>query len=602
MDETHSADESYVPYPGVSLDPETATVAEILSVIATRSEANSREGSAIPTTPSASARVVPVASTLPARLVVRRASAGRMRDGEPPEIVAAMRLASSPLFPGAADSEDPFGLADYFLVELPGSRADVGSLGHELAYRLGGHDDVVAAYYEGAAGYYVGLGSILGGGTPPADRNWARSAVGVPSGPAGGANVTIGHPDTGWTPHPELDTSALDLARQWNTLDENANAVDPLDFLLFNGHGTGTASLMVSGPAGQINGVAPAARVLPIRCARSVVLILDTELAQAVWYAVGQQADVLSISLGGFPVPYLESVVAHAARVANMIVCASAGNVSPFVVYPAAYPDCIAVAGTTPTDRPWRLSSFGPQVAVSAPAHLVWVADFDGQRNPVAAAPGSGTSFATPHVAAAAALWLAQNGRAQLLQRYAGVASLAAVFRRLLSATARLPGPFPAPGGTGDVAEGAAYTWEAQRYGPGILDIASLLAVPLPAASDFPVPTPQPLTWLDVLDNLFTDLTRDDITGRLSTVIGAPGGDVPRFVHRFGAELVQILMDDPAAREGFLSLPPMADTPPKAAAAETAARGHPGTTGRDRVLRNASATLRAAARPTAPER
>jgi hypothetical protein len=221
---------------------EAAGVDEILSVIVARqSGASGREPTAEATTAAGRAAIVPDASALPARLVVQRAPASRKRDVEPPGIVAAMRLATSPLFPGAAGSEDPFGLADYFLVELPGSRADVGPLGHELAYRLGEDDEVAAAYYEGAAGYYVALGSILlGGGRLPADRNWARSAVGVPPGPAGGANITIGHPDTGWTAHPELDTAALDLARQWNTLDENANAVDPLDFLLFNRHGTGT--------------------------------------------------------------------------------------------------------------------------------------------------------------------------------------------------------------------------------------------------------------------------------------------------------------------------------------------------------------------------
>ena len=601
MDENRPVDEGYVPGPTVWCDAETATVDDILSVIAMRrSEANSRGRSAIQTTASAPPVAVPVAGALPARLVVRRAPHRRNRDREPPPVITEMPVETSPLFPGAGDSDDPFGLADYFLVELPASRADVGPLGHELAYRLGKDDEVAEAYYEGAAGDYVALGSILGGGTPPADRNWARTAIRVPPGPGGGANVTIGHPDTGWTSHPELDTAALDLARQWNTLDENANAVDPLDFLLFNGHGTGTASLMVSSPAGQINGVAPAARVLPIRCARSVVLILDTEVAQAVWYAVGQQADVLSISLGGYPVPYLESVVAHAVHVSDMIVCASAGNVTPFVVYPAAYPDCIAVAGTTPTDRPWRLSSFGSQVAVSAPAHLVWVADFDAQRNPVAAAPGSGTSFATPHAAAAAALWLAQHGRAQLLQRYAGVASLAAVFRRLLAATARRPGPFPAPGGTGDVAEGTGYSWEAQRYGPGILDVSSLLTAPLPPASDFPATPPQPLAWLDVFDNIFAGLSRDDIVGRFSLVIGSPDADVPGFADRFGAELVQLFVDDPTAREAFLSLPASA-APAEGSEAETATRARSTSIVRDRLLRNASATLRVAISSAAPE-
>src|SRR5689334_15636868 len=110
MDENRPVDERYVPGPTVWCDAETATVDDILSVIAMRrSEANSRERSAIQTTASAPPVAVPVAGALPARLVVRRAP-HKKRDREPPPVIAAMPVETSPLFPGAADSEDPFGL------------------------------------------------------------------------------------------------------------------------------------------------------------------------------------------------------------------------------------------------------------------------------------------------------------------------------------------------------------------------------------------------------------------------------------------------------------------------------------------------------------
>jgi subtilisin family serine protease len=231
--------------------------------------------------------------------------------------------------------------------------------------------------------------------------------------------VVIGHPDTGWTDHPDLDQSALDLARQWNVRGQIPDASDPMTFVLFRAHGTSTGTVLISSPAGEITGVAPGARLLPIRCVQSVVLVLDTDVARAIWYASQQDVDVISLSLGGHPVPYLEGVIGHAVYRKNIIFCAAAGNGIPYVVYPAAYPDAIAVAAITPTDRPWKMSSWGPQVTLAAPGHCVWVGDFDESRNPIVKA-NSGTSYAAPHVAAVAALWLAFHGRQNLLNRYAG--------------------------------------------------------------------------------------------------------------------------------------------------------------------------------------
>ena len=77
-----------------------------------------------------------------------------------------------------------------------------------------------------------------------------------------------------------------------------------------------------------------------------MVLIADINVAHAVVAAVNGGAQVISISLGGYPAPILEWVITWAVA-QNVIVVAAAGNVYPFVVYPAAYPACIGVGAST---------------------------------------------------------------------------------------------------------------------------------------------------------------------------------------------------------------------------------------------------------------
>ena len=78
--------------------------------------------------------------------------------------------------------------------------------------------------------------------------------------------------------------------------------------------------------------------------------------------------------------------------------------------------------------------------------------------------PGTGTSYATVHVAAAAAMWLRRHGP-ELAARYAAPWQRVEAFRLLLRRAAR-PISGQAPGN-----------------GTGILDIEALLRAPLPAAS-----------------------------------------------------------------------------------------------------------------------
>ncbi|MBL8973420.1 MAG: S8 family serine peptidase, partial [Myxococcales bacterium] len=170
-----------------------------------------------------------------------------------------------------------------------------------------------------------------------------------------GASVRIGHPDTGTTAHPILAHATILADEGLNLLELDQAPTDPLTGLGQPGHGTATSSLMVSpdGPPDGVSGLAPAAELVPIRVTDSVVILAwQARLARAIDHAVDHGCHVISMSLGGLPGIRLRRAVERA-HDRGVIVVAAAGNVVQFVVWPAAYPQVIAVAATGPGDRAW---------------------------------------------------------------------------------------------------------------------------------------------------------------------------------------------------------------------------------------------------------
>jgi serine protease len=127
-----------------------------------------------------------------------------------------------------------------------------------------------------------------------------------------GEGVQVGHPDTGYTLHPELaEPARLLIAAGYDYEDDDADPLDDLndDFLDNPGHGAGTGSVILSGIGGTsagsdpfVSGAPPHALSIPIRTTESVVLFSMRGLRQAIDHAAAHGAQVVSISLSGpFP-------------------------------------------------------------------------------------------------------------------------------------------------------------------------------------------------------------------------------------------------------------------------------------------------------------
>ena len=380
-----------------------------------------------------------------------------------------------------------------------------------------------------------------------------RSAWQLPPEPGGasqGGGITIAHPDTGYTDHRDARADTFDLRRDRDFLANDDDALDPLDTftarpLVNPGHGTSTASVLAARKVTSIEGVAPKATIVSLRTIKSVVQVFDSDVARAVDYARQIGAHVVSMSLGGTGFRGLREAIDHAVS-EGLIVLAAAGNQVRFVVAPANYLSCIAVAATNADDVPWNGSSAGKKVAISAPGESVWVATYRFE-TPSGPQPilrrHHGTSFAVAHVAGAAALWLAHHGREALIERY-GRHRLQAVFLHLIATRGhRRPGE-----------------WDEQNFGVGILDAEALLKASLPERSDVDSMTPELALEASTtrpagerVAVLFPDLTSDQVEERLASLFGASGDALSAKLDRYEAELVRMFSERPEAWAAFMS-------------------------------------------------
>lgn len=355
----------------------------------------------------------------------------------------------------------------------------------------------------------------------PTVEDWAARSVRADRvRPQTGLGIRIAQPDTGVADHPAI-MPGLDADAAFNVMTNQPGAIDPLRSGSGNpGHGTATSSVVIG--QSTVSGVAPGAKVIPIRTIESVVVFDGAPIARAIMYAIRNDAHVITMSLGGlFFSPALKAALAQAVA-NNVIVCAAAGNcVQPIVVYPASDRSVHAVGGIGPWDAPWRGSSRGAKVAFSAPAENVFVARrAPGDGGVPSVHPSEGTSFATAAAAGVAALWLAHHKRNTVIDeaQRRGV-SVQHLF--LLAAVKSIRGPE-----TG--------TWD-RRYGAGILDAEALLSIPL---AEIPSVVPR---VEGVEDEALDDQTRALI--EVVTLAAEPEQDSSFDWAKFGPEAVYLAGD-----------------------------------------------------------
>ncbi|MEU4193258.1 type VII secretion-associated serine protease mycosin [Kribbella sp. NPDC026611] len=178
-------------------------------------------------------------------------------------------------------------------------------------------------------------------------------------------------------------------------------------------HGTGVASIIAADATAGIGfrGVAPGARILPVRVtdrettdAGGVQYVDPNILAKGIVYAVNQGAKVINLSMAGdqdqAPV---RKAIAYAVR-KDVVVVAAVGNNQQSATgvlpsYPASYSGVLGVGAVDAAGARVGASQVGPYVDLVAPGDGVLAAT-----RRTGHAYESGTSFATPFVAATAAL------------------------------------------------------------------------------------------------------------------------------------------------------------------------------------------------------
>jgi serine protease len=254
-----------------------------------------------------------------------------------------------------------------------------------------------------------------------------------------------------------------------------------------NGHGTFVAGVIAEETNNRygLTGVAYGAKIMPVR-------VLDTEgegeastIALGIRFAVDHGAQVINLSLEFSPgvtasdIPELIEALRYAHRRGVLVVAAAGNEGHAAIAYPARGPDVMSVGATTERGCLAQYSNDGSGLTLVAPGGGP-DADLPGDAacNPEATGrdvfqvtltgasvsrfgiPGGyeGTSMATPHVSAVAALVIASG----VLGQHPTPAQLSARLR----ATARKLG------GTGDE----------RLYGAGLLDAAAATAPGGPGA------------------------------------------------------------------------------------------------------------------------
>jgi subtilisin family serine protease len=262
-----------------------------------------------------------------------------------------------------------------------------------------------------------------------------------------GAGATVAVGDTGADfNHPDLGTNLIRV--RGSDIQENKAYVCPFQKVPKkarsstavaqddHGHGTHVAGTVaaVTGNGVGVAGVASDAQVLPVKVLDEDGSGSDSEVARGICFAADHGAEVINLSLGFDPVGSVivtaigtdtDKAISYAYAKGAAIIIAAGNESFPACDFPASHTKALCVGSVDRRDVKSWFSNFGTNVGVVAPGGLgsvfcdddedIWSAiwpesDLNCRHNGYDTL--AGTSMATPHVAAIAALIEAKYGSA----------------------------------------------------------------------------------------------------------------------------------------------------------------------------------------------
>ncbi|EIF51108.1 S8 family peptidase [Sulfurovum sp. AR] len=244
-------------------------------------------------------------------------------------------------------------------------------------------------------------GTAPGGGEQPLQElPWGidRIEADIAWGDSNGTMVNVAILDTG----ANLDHLDLidNIKGNYNAISSRKSAADD------HGHGT-----HVTGIIGAVNntigvvGVGPQINLYPVK-------VLDrknegalSDILDGMQWCIDNNMQVVNMSFGALYSNQSLQDAVIALHNAGIVQVAAAGNTGGAILYPAKYPETIAVSSVDSADLLAASSARGAEIDLAAPGVGINSTAIDGLYTTM-----SGTSMASPHVTGAAALVLSVHG------------------------------------------------------------------------------------------------------------------------------------------------------------------------------------------------